>query len=532
MKAELKRKRRGSLLINSMILMMVLLLTGSAFLKWAVGETGQSTYDLAKTQAYYLAQKGAVTEGLTYIQNKTLADIRDWGETFPPTSWAKYPSSTSPMFQGKFEESHLIVQMVNLGGGEELEEIQSGKYNLVFTAAVKMPQNNGKEIVARSTANIQLQRRTFANYMYLTNCETTAFPGQDPWDESEGEVINFWSRDTLDGRVHSNGTFAMMQRPVFRGPVSTSMEEINLTVGAAPQFSFEPIYEAPIVNFPDSAYTIRVAAMSSGTFFTDNAGGWESRITARAGGFHLEQWVDGGIYTEDAVVNEATVPYGLNRVIFVEGKLEVIGDLVAGKSTIASGGDMRLIGDIVYEDFNWPELAIDPDSRNILGLVSESNIVVANTVKNGLGNGNSIGGALQHENKHIVITAGMVALGVCFEFQNQNDDPALTGGDPNGYYWCDPAGDHAGERDERGIIYLRGAIAMRRRGYVHRGINNCGGTGYGKSYHYDFRLQTDPPPIYLVAEDGNGNTIFDITDSWESDPDEENFMRKRPSTEY
>jgi hypothetical protein len=531
MKAELKRKRRGSLLINSMILMMVLLLTGSAFLKWAVGEAGQATYDLAKTQAYYLAQKGAITEGLTYIQNKTLADIRDWGETFPPTAWTKYPSNSHPMFSGRFEESHLIVQMVNLGDGTELEEIQSGKYNLVFTAAVKMPQNNGRDIFARSTANIQLQRRTFANYMYLTNCETTAFPGQDPNDESEGEIIRFWSRDTLDGRVHSNGTFAMMDRPVFRGPFSTSMEEFDLQGGADPQFTYEPVFEAPIVNFPDSAYTIRNAAMANGTFFTNNSGDWQSRITAQAGVFHLEQWGAGSIYTEDAVIFEHSIPYGQNRVVFVQGKLGIIGDRITGKSTIACEGDMRLLGDVVYDDFNWRELAIDPDSRNILGLVSESNIVVANTVVNGQGNGDATGGINDHENKHIIITAGMVALGVCFEFEHQNDNPAdLIGGDPDGVWWCDPEGAHPGEQDERGVIFIRGAIAMRRRGYVHR--SNCSGTGYDKSYHYDFRLQTDPPPIYLVAEDGNGNTIFDITDSWESDPDEENFMRKRPATEY
>ncbi len=528
MKVELKRKRRGSLLINSMILMMVLLLTGSAFLKWAVGETSQSAYDLAKTQAYYLARKGAISEGLTYMQNVKITDIRDWGELFEPTSYSSYPDVNNHLFYGKFEQSHLIVEMVNLGDGSDLESIQSGKYNLVFTAAVKMPQNHGLDVEARSTANIQLQRRTFANYLYLTDCETTSLPGQDSTDYSQGDIIRFWGEDTLDGRVHSNDQFHMMGRPVFRGPLSTTAEDFELSGGGEPIMTYDPVFEAPPVVFPDSAKSIRDAASGSGLYFNNNNGQLETRIQAIDGGFYLEQWQYGTPYMEDAVTNEATITYGQNRVIFVEGRLQLWGDRVSGKSTIAAQGNIKLMDNLVYADFNYRDMSIESDSRNILGLVSEANIQVAHTDANGKGNGNATGGIADHSNKHIIITAGMVALGVCFEFDRQNDAPDDPGDD--GYYWCDDEGDNPGEEDERGIIYLRGAIAMKRRGYVHR--SNCGGTGYGKSYHYDFRLQTDPPPVYLVAEDGNGNTIFDITDSWESDPDDENYMRQRPAYEY
>jgi hypothetical protein len=520
MSAVIRRNRRGSLLINSIILMVVLQLTGSSFLKWAVDESGQYDYDLAKTQAYYLARKGAISEGLTYLQNRKATDIREGCEEFEPTSYVSYPDEDNRLFYGKYEQSRLIAEMVDVGHGTSSKKIESGKYNLVFTATVRIPQDNGDDIVASSTSNVQIRRRSFANYLHLTDFETVAFPGQDPWDCNRGEIIRFWGRDTLDGRVHSNDWFAMMGRPVFRGPISTSKGEFDLQGGADPQFSYDPVFNAPEVVFSELAVNVRSASEASGTYISNNNGLLQSRITAGVGGFHLEQWAAGTIYTEDAVMIEFMVPYSQNRVVFVEGKLEIIGDRVAGKSTIASGGNMILLGDIVYDDFNWLDLTVDPDSGTILGLVSEANIIVANSVVNGQGNGNSIGGAGDHSNKHIVITAGMVALGVSFTFENQNDAPYDPGFD--GYWWCDPDGAHPGEQDERGTIYLTGSLATKRRGYTHR--SNCSGTGYDKQYRYDFRLQTDPPPMFIVAEDAMGNVVYDITGSWESDPEDENSI--------
>ena len=69
----------------------------------------------------------------------------------------------------------------------------------------------------------------------------------------------------------------------------------------------------------------------------------------------------------------------------------------------------------------------------------------------------------------------------------------------------------------RGYIYVRGAIAQKRRGYVAR--SNRGRTGYDKSYDYDFRLQTDPPPLYLAAQDEDGNVFFEVTSSWDDKVD-------------
>ena len=87
----------------------------------------------------------------------------------------------------------------------------------------------------------------------------------------------------------------------------------------------------------------------------------------------------------------------------------------------------------------------------------------------------------------------MVALGESFTFEHQNDDwEAYQGPTP----------------DERGIIHLVGAVTQKRRGYVHRSNHNS--TGYGKEYHYDFRLDHYPPPYFLEALDEYGHGLFDI----------------------
>ena len=96
--------------------------------------------------------------------------------------------------------------------------------------------------------------------------------------------------------------------------------------------------------------------------------------------------------------------------------------------------------------------------------------------------------------------AAMVALDERFAFYDQNDFGET-------YCWCPPCPDGIGGQDERGTIWLRGSVAMRRRGYVHR--STCGGSGYEKDYLYDWRLHSMPPPYFLEALD-DSVALFDI----------------------
>jgi len=99
-------------------------------------------------------------------------------------------------------------------------------------------------------------------------------------------------------------------------------------------------------------------------------------------------------------------------------------------------------------------------------------IVIANTWENGREGGMSFPD-INQERRDIAIHGLVFAANSSFTFEEQNDiwDP----------YQCPtpPA------NDNRGRIYLTGAVHQRRRGYVHR--SNHGGTGYYKSYYYDDR---------------------------------------------
>jgi hypothetical protein len=183
----------------------------------------------------------------------------------------------------------------------------------------------------------------------------------------------------------------------------------------------------------------------------------------------------------------------------VNGQCEVMGE-IAGNLTIGSAQDMWLIDNIRYVGANRYNGDFDQDAMpNMLGLVSEGNIIIEDNMVNGKENGFSIPG--NHDRHSIIITAGMVALGESFTFEHQNDDWEL-------YQGPTP--------DERGIIHLRGAVTQWRRGYVHR--SNHIGTGYGKDYRYDFRFDRRPPPFYLEAMDENGFGLFDIISWGEQEP--------------
>jgi|GEM_PF-2620570 hypothetical protein len=118
----------------------------------------------------------------------------------------------------------------------------------------------------------------------------------------------------------------------------------------------------------------------------------------------------------------------------------------------------------------------------MLGIVSGGDILIKDNWANGRHN--------RAQGSSIVINASLIALGESFTIEHQNDDrDAYQGTDP----------------DERGYIILTCSIAQWRRGYVHR--SNHTRTGYGKSYHYDFRLEFSGPPGFGADFTGHYNHL-------------------------
>ncbi|MAV64181.1 MAG: hypothetical protein CMG00_03200 [Candidatus Marinimicrobia bacterium] len=171
-------------------------------------------------------------------------------------------------------------------------------------------------------------------------------------------------------------------------------------------------------------------------------------------------------------------------------------------------------------------------SKNIMGLVSGANVIIANTSENGAGGCNSSSSDLIC---NISINAAILALNESFVmhfWQNtlnysRTEQFASIGnvtGEVNSPPWADGRGpDRFGSnnQDKRGEIYLWGSVVQKHRGYMLRNTNSQYGDffdpahsiGMDKNYHYDNNLFCTPPPFYPAVEydDGTGEIGVRLT---------------------
>ncbi len=473
-------KEEGSFPMLAIIMVGLLIFTGLAYMKWGADESREAMYEKYKLQAYYAAHAGIMDIGFSYLRQlepSTLApEARPLGgETITNNAGNAVAIVENVWIQPRFNE-----------GGTGLADFNY--VDLSAVGRVDFKDYNNENATIRDSLHMTIKLLNLSNFLYLTNIETTIF----------GEVIKFWSQDTLDGWVHSNDTIAIMQSPVFYDHVSTTAPVFWQGPGYDPIFvNYPPMFEYREIQLPTEATEIRNAAAAAGLFFTDNNGQMGSRLVFNDDlGWTLYQWPLGTPQADTAV---ASGPPPNWQAIFVDGYLELQG-VVRGSVTVgASGGFqewIRLKDDIRYWASDPVTGDFDSTISDILGVVSEGDIVIANTPANGRDN-SSYG----PDSTDIIITGALIALGESFTFEDQNDvNP-----------WEFSTGYSGPTPDDRGDIVLRGAITQYRRGYVHR--SNHQSTGYGKDYSFDQRLNTMSPPYFIEATDAEGNAQFEIV-SW------------------
>jgi len=311
-----------------------------------------------------------------------------------------------------------------------------------------------------------MQAEPITYYVYLTNHEVTRF----------GEIIWWWTPDTLNGPMRSNDYIGLKYSPVFYGWIITAKDEFRYYQPGNIYFAYPPTFNAPPFDFPRNWESLEAIAT---THINDANGRNKTWVSFRGGqGVDIYQYPLGGERAESLVTHVGT---NGRQVIWVDGEVEMEGT-IDQQVTVAASGDIYLIDDLRYEGANewgrWQEGEVDA----MLGVASERNIIIANTEANGRNGGydrapNDMG---QHS---IVLNGSFIALNESFTFEDQNDDR-------DQYQGPTP--------DERGFIWLTGGIAQWRRGYVHR--SNNVGTGYGKSWHYDWRLLRNGPPGFGPGE--------------------------------
>jgi len=457
---------------------VVLMATGAAFMRWSTDESVQSVESAAAMQAYYLAEMGIVEQGLQYLRGLQAAQL--------PQESVVFPGREVPDVRGRYSDITVKWMTEQTGGS-----FFAGKriYRISAKGTVRVPlsglaRREDEDHYVSRTAVLYVEVRNFVDYMYLSNEERTVF----------GDWIKFWHGDTLQGRVHSNSQIAIMENPVFYELVTSTARDFWRGSSYNPVFlGPPPAFRARGGMIPNEAENLRIGAAQQGMFLSFPGQTTYARFDRSA--VVMWHWPTGAPMDSS---QRQTIPITDSTCIFIDGPLELHG-LVQGQVTIGASGTIRIMDNIRYVDAD-ARTGITPEtSRNILGIVSEEDIKVANTPANG--RENSAGGGENQTNPDltdVVITGAIVALGESFTFENQND--------PDSGYVCIPCpGDG---QDDRGTIYVFGSITQMRRGYVHR--SNLGSTGYLKQYRYDRRLLLARPPCFFNATDTEGRALFNL----------------------
>ncbi len=299
----------------------------------------------------------------------------------------------------------------------------------------------------RDTVEVYLNRKrlnSFTLFAWMTNFEGNVF-----WITS----------DTVWGRVHSNGALHVNGKPVFMEKVTTS-KGFDPKVGTETNSAiFKQGYETGVaeIDFPADLSDLVAAATVGGggkvgrsyllpdvwiTMDPGTAANNDGKVYVRA--------TKGGAIIDSIALNDPT----FNGAILGSGNVHVEGTL-DGKATIASLSQVTIENDVLYEK----DPMVVPTSDDLLGLVSENNIIVADNAPN---------------NSNCIVQASVFTRTGAFSAENFNTRPV------------------AGE------LRLLGSMVQEQRGAVGTFSGSTIKSGFSKRYRYDTRL-SDPafrPPFY------------------------------------
>lgn len=272
--------------------------------------------------------------------------------------------------------------------------------------------------------------------------------------------IPYFGRDSVWGRVHSNGWIATQNvsgLPVFYDIVSTSMPTFHpSSPNPAGQFNGgAPIFNAPVIPFPDSLQMIRQRAREPWreSFLSLPGEQWEGVIDGSS--LNLNHWPIGTLRPTFGFPYRQFDLLDGDSLIFVDGDLELRGELAPQDCNLILGasGDIRIMDNVMLEGTNVLHGTLPTGATSKICLASERNVLIGNTWENGREN--------RAQGSNVVITALIIAIGGSFQMEQMNDT------------WDNYVA--PGVQDERGYLIVTGGITQRVKGFTHR--SNRGGTG-------------------------------------------------------
>lgn len=307
------------------------------------------------------------------------------------------------------------------------------------------------------------RQMSFARYAYFSNNENDLY-----WHRRR--PIWFVTGDNITGPLHTNSSLNISGDPTFDGPVSTAGSSINYYHGGPPEdnpdFRQSLTLGVPTVSFP-------IATSEIVTNLKTNAQDTAAGGVYLSGTSSIVLLPDGTMSVTNSTNNwvNHSMPIPTNNALFVQGGDANVSGILQGQLTIGASGNVVVTNNITYNT----DPRIDPASTDMLGLVSQNNVVVSASAPYDL-----------------EIDAYVVAL----KDASGAHDHSFTVEN----YW-----------DElKGTLTLYGGVTQDVRGPVGTfdPAEDERVSGYQKDYHYDERLQNMTPCYFPPAKDSNNRILY------------------------
>jgi hypothetical protein len=318
----------------------------------------------------------------------------------------------------------------------------------------------------RSTSSFQGYNDTVE--VYLDKSAWQSF-SMYAWMTNNENGVYWISKDTVWGRVHSNGTLNISGSPVFMEKVTTSKSISPKPGTGLSNGIYKKGYETGVatITLPSSISEIVTASTNGGKKYTQNIYVTLSAGTTadNNGKAYIRYTQTGSIVDSISLSNTS-----FNGVIYSTKNVYVQGTL-DGQLTIAAQQNLYIIDDVQFER--------DPltgASNDLLGLVADQDVIVSNVTAT----------------KNLEIDAAIFARAGSFTAEDYDSRSTSSAG----------------------TLTLTGGIIQNTRGAVSTFSNGTIQTGYSKRYHYDPRL-SDPnvrPPFFP----GFFRKTLAIVNWWES----------------
>jgi hypothetical protein len=450
------KDNRGSVLIMAVVMSLCTILIGTAYMMLATTFNTEYLWDYGRIENNYVQITGMESAQRQYVGTRPTGTIGD-------TYWEHYYGNSRYGTGIKKNES----------GSQGLASWS----NYVIWGIGETSVNDGG-LVWRDSVSYIYGVQTFADYLWLTN---------DEHDITSGDSILWWTPDTLDGKVHSNGYLFIhgtQNRPLFKKSVETCKPDTKpprSTYSANLVFpgGFHPNYA--YITFPDQADSVRLYAYDRwmiGTPGTQNRMYYIRFFNGNT--FKVLDKPRSSSFTFDTTTNQPSI--GWNAVepidlpplgaIFVYGKLFVDAPKdstrawlmgINGRLTIAASDSIIVLHNILYNCSNSRTGKVPISCDDALGLISEKYLLMSKNCR----------APLYPAQGALMVNAGLVALQKSMGCESVDIAPEFNS------------------------LVIHGSIAQKNRGVIHRGSAGFGNGFVQKDYYYDQRFATSPPPHFV-----------------------------------